>query len=989
MFGPLLCSILIASTLPLGARAAAQEPPGSIRGVVTDEDFGVPLVAAQVLALESGQKALTGAQGNYLLSDVEPGTYTLVFTKDGYVKAVRSGVVVAAGQLAELDVALAGEYTDMEEFVVQDLLQFGAGSEASLLQMRFESPALLDSIGADLMSRAGAGDAASALRLVAGASVQGGKYAVIRGLPDRYVSSKLNGVRMPSADENKRAVELDQFPAAVIESIQVSKTFLPDQQGDASGGAVDLRTKGVPDETQLQLKAQYTYNTQASGRSDFLSYDGGGFDFLGRDSGGRAIQTANLGSSWDGAVGTSTTDTPLNYKLALSGGGKRDLGGGVRLGGYASLFYERDSSFSDAGKNDSYWVEHPGGPMTPQTSQGTPAGGEFKTALFDVTQGRQSLRAGSFGTLGWQGESSSITFTGLLARASSDTATLATDTRGKEYFFPGYDPHDPTGPGNTPTDRGAAPYLRLETLDFVERTTTTLQLNGHHQVPWGDPVFDWTLAHSTADMNEPDKRQFGALWLPRSYNPGAPPFLPPYFTPPTWLPYKPSENFNLGNLQRTWKDIGEESDQIALALTFPFVAWEDRKGSFAVGLFDDQLHREFNQDSFSNFGDAGASYEGTWDDPWSAHFPFEDHPVTASTYDVDYKGHQHVSAWYGMLDVPLGASFRVNGGARFETTTIGIVNNPEADATWFPPGADAPVHLNPGDADVTFEQSDVLPSIGLAFEPSKEWTLRASYSQTVAHQTFKELTPIMQQEFLGGPVFIGNPELRMSALQNYDLRVDYTPCEGALYSASWFQKDITDPIEYVQRLAGFSYTTPINYPKGTLSGFEFELRQGLERLWHALEGLSAGANATFIRSEVTLPESEAAAFSDPGIQAPMSSRDMTNAPEHLYNFFLTYDFPGSGTQVSLFYTMQGDMLVAGAGQSLGNFVPSLYAKEYDTLNLSLTHTLGKNVKLGLQAKNLTNPAIEEVYRSSYIGSDVTKTSYTKGIEFSLGLTLSF
>ena len=33
----------------------------------------------------------------------------------------------------------------------------------------------------------------------------------------------------------------------MIESIRVTKTFMPDQQGDASGGAVDIRLKRVPD----------------------------------------------------------------------------------------------------------------------------------------------------------------------------------------------------------------------------------------------------------------------------------------------------------------------------------------------------------------------------------------------------------------------------------------------------------------------------------------------------------------------------------------------------------------------------------------------------------------------------------------------------------------------------------------------------------------------------------------------------------------------
>src|SRR5262245_35116849 len=205
--------------LSLSMSNPAQQPAGSIRGRVTDGDFGVPLAAAQVLAVETGQKALTSDQGSYVLAGVRPGTYTLVFSKEGYEQQVKAGVEVSAGALAEVDAALAGEVTDMEEYVVEDLLQFGAGSEASLFKLRFESPALLDSIGADLIGRAGASDAASALRLVAGASVQDGKYAVVRGLPDRYISSQMNGVRLPSADDDKRAVELDQFPASVLESI--------------------------------------------------------------------------------------------------------------------------------------------------------------------------------------------------------------------------------------------------------------------------------------------------------------------------------------------------------------------------------------------------------------------------------------------------------------------------------------------------------------------------------------------------------------------------------------------------------------------------------------------------------------------------------------------------------------------------------------------------------------------------------------------------
>jgi hypothetical protein len=574
----------------LSARAvAAQQTGGSIRGVVYDRDFDVPLSGVLVAIVETGQKANTDDQGNYVISQVAPGKYTVVFTKDAYVRQVKADVVVTAGRLTDVDLSLPGEFTEMDEYVVQELLTFGAGSEAALLNLRFESPALMDSIGSDMMSRAGAGDAAAALKLVAGASLQNGKSAVIRGLPDRYISSQMNNVRLPSADEDKRAIQLDQFPSPVIESIQVSKTFTPDQQGDASGGAVNIRTKGIPAEGFIQGKFQYSQNSQVTG-SDFLTYEGGGVDFWGSDDGGRDIQWDNLGGNWDGAVGVSDGDAPIDYKWSMAAGGKIDVGDGVKVGAIGSVFYERDSSFFDDGINDSYWVTTPGQGPVPQTNQGQPQDGDFKTALYDITQASQSVQWGGLLGAGIESENHALNLSYFYTHSAEDTATLAEDTRGKEYFFPGYDPGDPFGPGHGPGEINAAPYLRLETLDYQELSTGTLQLNGRDKFDVGEyglgdslefasPEIDWTVAFSSATFNEPDKRQFGALWLPNSFNPGAPPFQPPFFTGDEWFPYKPGANFNLGNFQRIWKDIEEDSQLYALNLKLPFEQWAARRAT--------------------------------------------------------------------------------------------------------------------------------------------------------------------------------------------------------------------------------------------------------------------------------------------------------------------------------------------------------------------------------------------------------------------------
>lgn len=992
-----MCWLALAAVLSTSPRASAQEGQGSIRGVVYDQDFDVPLAGAQVTAVELARTVSTGDQGNFVFPTVAPGKYTLVFTKDGYVRQVKADVLVVAGQLTDVDAELAGEFTEMDEFVVQDLGPLAAGSETALLALRFDSPALMDSIGSELMSRAGASDAAAALRLVAGATVQDGKYAVVRGLPDRYVSSQLNGVRLPTADEDKRAVELDQFPAAAIDSIQVSKTFTPDQQGDASGGAVNVKLKGIPDEFLFQLKTQVEYDTQASGNSRFLTYEDGGLSFLGDDE--VDIQTENLGGNWDGAVGTQRDDAPINSKHSLAIGGKHLFDDEVKIGGYASFFYERDSSYYDDGRDDSYWVVTPGAGLTPTTSQGTPDKGTFFTSLYDITSAAQSVQWGALGGFGIETTNHAVDLAYLFTRTAEDRATLATDTRGKARFFPGYTPDDPMAPGNDSSGIDEAPYLRLETLEYTERTVDSLQLSGRHEFPFDEFVLgdaltfrsvevDWTLSASSASLYQPDKRQFGALWLPASFNPGFPPFVPPSISDPVWLPYKPAANFNLGNLQRIWKEIDEDSKQAAFDVEMPFEQWEEQEGYLKVGFFADRVERDFNQDTFSNFGDSGISYQADWDEPWSEVFPFEDHPITASNADVDYRGDQDITAAYGMFDLPLLPKLKAIGGVRFESTSISIENAPEGDALWYPDGASTGQSLDGDEADVSFEQDDVLPAIGLELQPFDLVTLRAAYSHTVARQTFKELTPILQQEYLGGPVFIGNPDLRMSEVRNYDLRCDYTPFAGGLISLSWFQKDLKDPIENVQRIAEFDYTTAVNYPEGTLDGYEIEVRQDLGHFFDDLEGLSVGVNATFIDSVVTLPEGDADGFSEPGIEAPLSRRDMTNAPEHLYNFYVTYDIPETGTQLALFYTIQGDTLVAGAGEADGNFIPSVYAKEFGTLNASVSQQFGKFFKLQLQAKNLTDPQIEEVYRSEYIGDDVTKTSYSRGMEFSIGLSVS-
>ncbi len=994
--------------LPSSAIGFGQQS-GSIRGTVYDADFELPLPSGRVEIIETEQVVQTGTQGDYALLDVLPGTYTLKFSKLGYASEVRLEVSVLPGQLTDVDVSLAGDFTDLEPFVVEENIMLGGSSELGLLNLRFEAPALLDSVGRDLMSRGGASDAADGLKLVAGATVAADNTAVVRGLPDRYVSSQVNGTRLPSANEDKRAVELDQFSAVVIESIQVSKTFTPDQQGDASGGAVNIILKSIPDEPVFSFNGATSYNSQVTNSRNFRGYNGGGVGALGREGGERGPQA--IGENWTGDVAVGVVDAPTDYKFSNAIGGSTELDSGLKIGGFLSMFYEKDSANFENGRDDSWWEQGAGNGYSPEidgSATGPVDTWNPTTSLFDIQQSVREVSWGGVAAAGVEWDDNSVGLRFLYTHTAEDRAEIANDTRGKEYFVQegfgvNYDPNDPAGAGNQLDQLEIAPYLRTESIQYTERTTSTVQLHGNHILPTGEwsigegfkfkkPELNWSLSSSFAQLDQPDKRLFGAKFNPRSFDPNSGTIQEPF-----WEEFKPDSAFILGNLQRIYKKLDEDSLQGAFDLTLPYTQWDDLKGSFKFGVFQDNVDRAFDINSYSNFTTASSgfgTFQGDFGDSWAANWGNEDHPISDGSIenleqDIDYDGNLDVGAWYGMVDLPVSEAVRLVTGVRVESTDIGIVLSPEEQATWFPQSQTNVSQLEPGDGDVELSQSDTLPSIGLSTDLTDTVEMRLGFSKTIARQTFKELTPVLQQEFLGGPIFIGNPELQLSQLENYDLRFDYRPEAGTLLSASYFLKNIDGPIEYVQREVDFNFTFPLNYPTGRLSGFEFEARQSLGKYWDRLEGLSFGANATFIDSTVDLPDFEVDAFSAYGYD--LTSRDATNAPEHLFNLYLTYDIPDTGTLMGLFYTVRGDTLVTGDGLADNglNYIPAVYQEQFDTLNFSLAQQIDDHFRVQFRAKNLTNPSINEVYRSDFIDGERLNTTFTRGIEYSLSISANF
>jgi TonB-dependent starch-binding outer membrane protein SusC len=107
--------VLLLALLLLPATVYAQA--GSVSGQVVDSQTGEPLPGANVLISELNRGSATDIDGNFNITGVDAGTYTLVTSYVGFITNRRS-VSVAAGQDLALTIRLEADLRGLEEVVV-------------------------------------------------------------------------------------------------------------------------------------------------------------------------------------------------------------------------------------------------------------------------------------------------------------------------------------------------------------------------------------------------------------------------------------------------------------------------------------------------------------------------------------------------------------------------------------------------------------------------------------------------------------------------------------------------------------------------------------------------------------------------------------------------------------------------------------------------------------------------------------------------------
>ncbi|HYF34626.1 MAG TPA: TonB-dependent receptor, partial [Prosthecobacter sp.] len=497
--------------LLLSAPAAwAQSGNGALRGSIFDSDFSVPVVGATVIIEGTGHGANTDESGSFFINDIPPGQYTVLTSKDGFVRERRSGVVVTPGAVKGLDLEMMAEVVELDEFVVSDeeLIETTQATEA--MALRTELQTFTEVLGAQFISQTGASDAAKLLSKTTGVNVADGKFVVVRGLNDRYNVVSLNSLRVPSSDPDRRAVALDLFPTAVIQDIRTTKTFLPDLFGESTGGSINIVTKAVPDADFAKAKIGTGYNTQTTGNNKFLTYQGGGtgmfgtaesralpdfvrndpLPFLGGSSATNSperVQRQLVHDTLSPVMGTSEATAPLDFSLEASLGHRTEFMG-APAGITVAADYSKKYLYNDDDLVGRYVFATSADELTnPALTAGE---AKLRRRLSTVRSGQETMRAGLLVAAGIQpDEDSEIIFTYFFNRVAEDRATLQFGELDPAQFLPWERDY-------------------RESLAYTQRDLRVMQLAGKHLEEINDRELDvrWAVAYNQSSQLEPDHR---------------------------------------------------------------------------------------------------------------------------------------------------------------------------------------------------------------------------------------------------------------------------------------------------------------------------------------------------------------------------------------------------------------------------------------------------------------------------------------------------
>jgi len=918
----ILKTILLISLIVI--TAANTSYAGVVRGTILGDDSKQPLVGANIVLEGTMRGAATDLDGIYVIFNVDPGMYNVKITMLGYEPELIENVQVGEGTVV-LDIELFSSSVKLEEVIITA----GAdkGSQERELQERLEKSSITDAISKEVLKKLPDPDVANVVRRATGVSVDKGD-PIIRGLGVRYSKVTLNNASVSGTEPNRSAVSLELFPASMMNQVTISKSYLPDKNGEFAGGSVNMNTFNLPKNLEISVSMSSSLNTITTFK-DFKTYEGGSMDFLGFDDGTRALpsliesaenkirsggydgysnsEVAAFGKSFDNTWSAQDATASPNQSYSISIGNRTSFLG-------KPLGYMITGLYGNSYKTKSQAVNVYKGGLTP----GTVA--DWHNYKFDLFT--HAVNIGSMVAMKWHfSDLASLNYNFLYSHDTSDETRL----------FGGYNDDRQT-------------QIKSTRLRFLEENTATNQLFGNIAMPKVlNSNLDYQLTYSRGTRYEPDTRETqyemdsdgNYIYADETYSGSR------IFNDLTDDTY--STNFDW-----TLRPGGKNS------------LWNLKTGVAAMYRDRESNYHRYEFEKGPGFDDSTIDLSATPEEL------FDEGNIHAYGWEISeytrpndsYTAEQTVLAGYLMTEIPVSYRFNISGGIRYEDSKQEVTAFEPFTATVTDPKSS---ELHTG---------DLLPAFNMRYMLKQRMNLRFAASQTLSRPDFRELAEFEFTDFVGGRAMIGNPDLKRAMIRNFDVRWEMVHGVADLLAVSVFYKNFQNPIETVIQNTAQNRTSFDNAKGANNYGVEFEIRQNLGLISERLRTFTLTTNLSLIDSKIELDETS-------GIQTS-SERALAGQSPYLFNIGMGYVNPVYGTQVSLFYHTFGERI----SEVGANNLPDIYEQPHHDLDLTATHPLSKNLRLKLGARNILDHEIS--FEQGGKPTDV----YNVGRTFSIGLSFN-
>ncbi len=778
----------------IGIATISQAQKAKLTGKITSTKNEALASVSLTLKSDKTQIAKTDIEGRYSFTIDVAKNYTLVLTYVGYKnKTVQDIKATTAGEEVEVDVLLEEANSKLADVTVSANRSSNKGAtDNALISFQKNTNTVASVISAETIKRSPDRNTAEILKRTSGASIQEGKYIIVRGLADRYNQAMLNGILLTSTEPDRKTFSFDLFPSQIIDNIIINKAFVPELPGEWAGGLIQVNTKDVPSKNFFNIQLGTSANSLITGK-DFFKDKGGKTDWYGVDDGTRSLPTGyTTKSNFDTSSMTAKTalgktmssnwsperiTAKPNISLQMNGGFAGTLWG-KKIGGTIGISYANAYRFQDNTNNQNQLSNVGFSPYV-----------ELKDSKY-----MNDINMGAIAGL-------SIYLNPLNKISYKAIVNVKTT--------------------NAFTQRAGTIYDRQQLVKgnefmFDQNVFFTNQLNGEHSLSQ-KLKFNWYGAFNILDGYTPDQRRI----LYTKNITGNDPYV-----------LNISNTLSQQSGSRVFKTLSDYIYTGGGDLTFKLSQQNTVKAGYMIQvkdrLYDAQLFAitmPIDNLALRLLPAESAFVPANYGNGYDNKFAFN----SIQNRNFRYLANTILNAGYLQFDNKLSDALRVVWGLRVENfdQLVGSVKK------W------DPRH--------TYSQvTDYLPGVNATIKVADKANLRITASQTVIRPELRELSALSIYDFELNASVSGNPTLKRTKITNTDLRYELYPSAGEIFTFGVFYKNFDNPIEsiYQEGSGGSSLFSFQNAAKATAFGVEMEGRKKMTKRF------TLQANASYINSKV-------------------------------------------------------------------------------------------------------------------------------------------